>query len=198
MPGETQARCLLLQLTAHRTVADENESAVIGQLGQRVHQDIQSFVRLDAPDEANDEGFASSAGLARPCALVDFGVEAELRNDMDGASIALALQDVRCLAIARDGCPGVAIIVQFHLPERRRVVAIEILPGEEEGAGALPVCEAYGLKGGKVVRLLVDMHHVRSRLAHDRRQPRVVVQVKIAVQAHGRYDHTIAVGVKAL
>src|SRR3989442_12079056 len=47
------------------------------------------------------------------------------------------------------------------------------------------------MKGGKIVRLFVNMHNIWLYLAHNAAQLRIKVQMKVAVQDHRRHNHRI-------
>src|SRR5579864_6258790 len=52
--------------------------------------------------------------------------------------------------------------------------------------------KTHSVEGREVVRLFIDMHDLWKNLAHNLAEARIVVEVKVAVEGHGRDDDTIA------
>src|SRR5436190_337137 len=89
-----------------------------------------------------------------------------------------------------------AIVIELELAERRRIAAIEVLPGEEERTRFVAHGEVHCLEGSEVIWLLVNVDHFRACVAHDRAKLRIVVQVKIAIERHRRLYHVVAASVE--
>src|SRR5579875_3340452 len=165
---------------------------------ERLDQQGQPLLFFQASDEANRERITGLTRQTWRAATINLRIKAELRNDVDRAMIALAPQHLLRRAIAGNGDFGVLVVVEFKLAEGWGIVAIEILPGEEERVRLVLYRQAHGMEGGEIIRLLVNMHDLWLHILHDLAQLRIIVQVEIAVEFHGRDDHGIAVGVETL
>jgi hypothetical protein len=91
----------------------------------------------------------------------------------------------------------VAQIVPLDEPERERITAVQILPGEPQGASAHTFRQPKRVEGGQVVRFLVDVHDVRGKIAHPPGQSGIKVKVKIAVKGKGFDDQLVPGGVRS-
>ena len=119
-----------------------------------------------------------------------------MRDDANGTAKALAFQDIRRVTITGQGYLDMTIVVAFDLTKWRWVGTVEVLPGKEQSAGVYFLGQAHGLKGGEIVRLLVDMHNGWTYLAHNLSQFWIEMQVEVAIEGHGRDNHAISSGVE--
>ena len=68
--------------------------------------------------------------------------------------------------------------------EGRRVNAVDVLPGKEDGLCSYPPRVPDGVGGGKVIRFFIHVHDVGLPLEKLPAEFGIVVQVIVAVEAH--------------
>src|SRR5437868_3759226 len=98
--SDPQAACLLLQHTFHRAVTNEDRVAVVRQIGQGLDDQREPLFFFEAPKKSQRKGIVSFASRPGRAAAVDVGIEAELGDDMNGTSVAFALEYIGGIAIA--------------------------------------------------------------------------------------------------
>ena len=112
----------------------------------------------------------------------DRRVDAKLRQDNDFAAVALAYENVAGLGVAGDGDGTGAVYDALEPVERRRIAAVQVLPGEEERLCADGPRRSHAEKRSQIVRFLIEMHNLRLQLPQLCYQSGIEVEVVRAVE----------------
>ena len=124
-------------------------------------------------------------------------IHAKLRDHLDSARVAFAPEHLtRCLT-AHDPVRPLQHIA-LEPAKRWRIAPIEVLPGKEHGADAVTDRVTAGNGRRQVVRLLIDVEHVRTEVAHDLAQPAEPEEVIAPVQGQRRVDNLVTARRRAL
>ena len=124
-------------------------------------------------------------------------INTELRNDGNRPDVSFRSPHVGRVTVAADGVIGAAQDVGLDEVEREGVTAVEVLPREENGFGAVTARMTKDVPGGKVVWLFVDMDDVGLKLGDELADERIEVQVKTAIEPQRFDDEPIVVRMRA-
>ncbi len=155
---------------------------MIGQLRDRLDQIEHTFL-LDHTAEVADMERARRE--RRAWRMEQLVVDAKLRKDMQGTTVAMAPEDVRRF-MAR-GEAGVCLIevVALEMAEWRRVAPVDVGPVIKAAFGPVLHAKLHRLEGRKIERFFVDMKNIGLDQFDQALESRVKVEMKMAVQPHG-------------